>query len=69
MASQSRRSFVRDHALTIVLLVLFALAIVGSFVTGWVSYVADQQSHHEQPQLLGEQGYMPIFVEQQSQNI
>jgi len=41
--------FLRENSLTLVLLVLFALSIVGQSITGAFEYDADQQDHGQPP--------------------
>jgi hypothetical protein len=49
--------YVRDYGLAIVLAVLFVASWIGQTLTGWIEYVAEQQSHGEAAQLFGESGY------------
>ena len=66
----SRRFLVaaRLRGLSIVCFVLYALAQVGSAVTGWVEFVSEQQQHGSGAQVLGDDGYAWTFLEQTMQN-
>jgi hypothetical protein len=57
-----------DYGLSITLFVLFGLAFVGHTIAGWYQYSADQQSHNEEPTLLGDSGYVWYWAEWTLQN-
>lgn len=48
--------WIKDHSLTLVVLVLFLLALTGQTLTGWSVYNDDQKEHGEQPVSLA--GYV-----------
>lgn len=62
------RAFLRDRALSSLFFALFALALAGATIAGWVEYAADQAAHGAPPELLGTDGYLPTLLEQTSQN-
>jgi hypothetical protein len=57
-----------DYGLSIALFALFGLSFIGHTVAGWYQYSADQQSHDEQPTVLGDSGYVWYWAEWTLQN-
>ena len=51
------RTFLRDYGLAVALAVLFIASWLIQSLTGWVNFVAEQQSHDEAAQLFGDSGY------------
>ncbi len=51
------RTLFRDYGLAVVLALLFIVSWLIQSLTGWVEFVADQQSHGEVAQLFGDSGY------------
>ncbi len=51
------RTLFRDYGLAVVLALLFIVSWLIQSLTGWVEFVADQQSHGEAAQLFGDSGY------------
>ena len=49
--------YLRDYGLAIVLAVLFIASWIAHTLTGWVEYVAEQESHGEAAALFGPTGY------------
>jgi hypothetical protein len=52
----------RDYGLSIVLAGLFFVSWLLQATSGWVEFVATQQSHGEAAQLFGESGYIWEFL-------
>ena len=48
----------RDYSLSIVLATLFLVSLAAQTWTGWVEFVAEQQGHGQEPELLGPSGYV-----------
>jgi hypothetical protein len=57
-----------NYSLSIVFLLLFAVALVGHAWFGWMQYAADQASHDQAAELWGEDGYWVYFGEWTLQN-
>src|SRR5919106_3915048 len=68
----SRRQMVarvlRDYGLSIVLAGLFFASWLLQAMSGWVEFAAEQQSHGEAAQLLGESGYIWEFLARTFEN-
>jgi hypothetical protein len=60
--------YVRDYGLAIVLAVLFVVSWVGQTLSGWVEYVAEQESHAEAAELFGPSGYVWRWLEATMEN-
>ena len=58
----------RDYGLSIALFGLFAVTFLLHTISGWYQYAADQQSHNEQPTVLGDSGYIWYWGEWTFQN-
>ena len=56
MSSSDRRGWIRDRGLTLVLLVMFALFLVGQLGTGFADYNSEQREHGQPPVTLA--GYL-----------
>ena len=54
--------FLRDNGLTIVLMLLFAVSIIGQFLTGWHVQNEQLQQHGEQPIALAAFLKEPLFL-------
>jgi H+/Cl- antiporter ClcA len=57
-----------NYSLSIVFVVLFAVALVGHAWFGWMQYSADQASHDQPAELWGDDGYWVYFGEWTLQN-
>ncbi len=57
------RTLLRDYGLAVVLALLFIVSWLIQSVTGWVNFVAEQQSHGETAQLFGDSGYFWHWME------
>jgi hypothetical protein len=64
----TRRRLWHEYALSIVLTVLFAVTLVGAAISGWIEYASEQAAHGQPATLAGEEGYLPVFLEQVFQN-
>ena len=60
--------FARDYGLGIVLAVLFVVSWMGQTLSGWVEFVAEQQSHGETAQLFGASGYVWPWLQATMEN-
>ena len=63
-----QRSFWRDNGLSIVLLTLFAVALVGQSVAGYRHYNAEEEAHGEPTVSYGEYLGTPHFLESTMEN-
>src|SRR4051795_3168836 len=61
-------SALHDYALSIVLTVLFMVTLVGAAISGWFEYASEQADHQQAATIAGEDGYLPVFLEQVFQN-
>ena len=61
-------NFVRNYGLSLVLAALFLVSWIAHALTGWVSFVAEQQSHNEVAQLFGSSGYIWQWLEATFEN-
>jgi DNA-binding transcriptional regulator GbsR (MarR family) len=60
--------FLRDYSLSLALAVLFLLSWVLQTLTGWVHFVAEQESHGETPELFGTSGYFWQWMQSTFEN-
>jgi hypothetical protein len=58
----------RDYGLSLVLAGMFLVSWMLHAVTGWVAFVADQQSHDQVAQLFGGSGYIWQWLEATFEN-
>jgi hypothetical protein len=58
----------RDYSLSIVLAILFVLSFTGHTVAGWFQYAAEQRSHGQPAEVLGDDGYVWYWAEWTLQN-
>ncbi|HJP72186.1 MAG TPA: DUF6766 family protein [Candidatus Limnocylindria bacterium] len=61
-------TFVKEHALSLVLAGLFIGSWLLQSVTGWVEFVSDQQAHGEAAQLWGSSGYFWSWMQATFEN-
>lgn len=61
-------TFVKEHALSVVLAALFVFSWLLQSVTGWVQFAAEQQSHGEAAELFGPSGYFWHWMEATFEN-
>jgi hypothetical protein len=61
-------SWLHDYALSIVITALFLVTLVGGAISGWFEYASQQAAHHQAATIAGEDGYLPVFLEQVFQN-
>ena len=62
------RTLFRDYGLAVALALLFIVSWLIQSLTGWVNFVADQQSHGEAAQLFGDSGYFWHWMEATFEN-
>lgn len=60
--------FLKDYALSLVLAAMFLVSWILHALTGWVSFVADQQEHGQVAQLFGASGYIWHWFESTFEN-
>jgi hypothetical protein len=61
-------TFVKQHALSLVLAGLFIGSWLLQSVSGWVEFVAEQQAHGETAQLFGPSGYFWPWMQSTFEN-
>jgi uncharacterized membrane protein YhaH (DUF805 family) len=64
----SRANALHDYGLSIVLSVLFVVTLVGAAISGWFEYASQQAAHGQPATIGGEDGYLPVLLEQVFQN-
>jgi hypothetical protein len=62
------RHLLRDYGLSIAITVLFVISLIGAVVSGWFEYASQQASHAQAATIGGEDGYLPVLLEQVFQN-
>lgn len=62
------RAFLRDYGLAVALAALFIVSWLLQSVTGWVDFVAEQQSHGDEARLFGDSGYFWHWMEATFEN-
>ena len=58
----------RDYSLSLVLAAIFLVTLALATAAGWMEFSGSQRAHGQQPQLLGDDGYLPFASEQIFQN-
>lgn len=60
--------FVRDYGLGIALAALFVVSWIVQTLSGWVEFVAEQQSHGESAEVFGASGYVWEWLQATMEN-
>jgi len=68
VATKNASSRLHDYGLSIVLTLVFVVTLVGAAISGWFEYASDQAAHGQPAIVAGEDGYLPVFLEQVFQN-
>lgn len=62
------RDVLRDYGLAIVITALFLASLSGAVVSGWFEYASRQAADAQPATIGGEDGYLPVLLEQVFQN-